>query len=132
MPPDNAAAIAAGSDVEFARNGVTSGGSITRITASSFGLNEVGVYQVQFVANVTEPSQLVLTLNGTELPYTVSGTASSPGQIVGTALVQTTEAASTLTVRNPAAATTPVNIAASAGGTDAVSAHLIITQLSAG
>lgn len=131
MPPDNSTAIAPGSDIEFARNGVTSGGNIARITASSFGLNEVGVYQVQFTANVDEPAQLVLTLNGDELPYTVSGSSSAPGQIVGTALVQTEVATSVLTLRNPAAATAGVTLTPSAGGADAVSAHIVITQLSA-
>ena len=131
MPPDNATAVAPGSDIEFARNGVTSGGNITRITASSFGLNEVGVYQVQFTANVDSPAQLVLTLNGDELPYTVSGSSSTPGQIVGTALVQTEVATSVLTLRNPAAATAGVTLTPSAGGADAVSAHIVITQLSA-
>ena len=131
MPPDNSSAIGAGEDIEFPRTAVNSGGSITRITASSFGLSEAGVYQVLFRANVTEPAQLVLTLNGVALPYTVSGTSASPGQIVGMALVQTTDANAVLTVRNPANATAPINLTESAGGSQPISAHLVITQLSA-
>lgn len=131
MPPDNSTAIGAGEDVEFARTGPVGGDSISRLTASSFTLAEPGVYQVLFRANVTEPSQLVLTLNGEELAYTVSGTSAGSGQIVGTALVQTTEPNSTLTVRNPETAAAPISFTEYAGGAESVSAQLVIVQLSA-
>ena len=130
MPPDNAAAIEAGDDIEFPRNGPSDGGSISRLTVDSFTLADEGTYQVLFRANVTEPAQLVITLNDTELPYTVSGTSASPGQVVGIALVTTTEENSVLTIRVPQDATAPVNLTDSAGGSEPISAHLVITQLS--
>lgn len=129
MPGDNAATIAPGTDVSFPQDGPTSGGSIARLSDSSFTLTDVGTYQVLFQASIDEPGQLVLTLNGAELPYTVVGRATGTSQIVGMTLVETTVATSVLTVRNPAANTTALTLTPVAGGTVPVSAHLVITQL---
>ena len=129
MPTDNPDPIAAGEDVAFPRNGLISSTNFTRVGDDSFLLADPGVYQVQFVASVTEPGQLVLTLNGAELPYTVAGRASGDSQIVGTALVETTAADSVLTVRNPEGAANAITLTPTAGGTEPVSAQLIITQL---
>ena len=96
---------------------------------SSFFLSEVGVYQVFFQVSVTEAGQLVLTLNGTELPYTVTGRATGTSQIIGMALVENNIANSVLTVRNPEVTATALTITPSAGGTEPVSAHLVITRL---
>lgn len=68
-------------------------------------------------------------MNGAELPYTVVGRATGTDQIVGMALVTTTEATSVLTVRNPADNAAALTITPTAGGTEPVSAHLVITQL---
>ena len=103
MPPDNAATVAPSTDVEFPQDGPNSGTAITRIDNNSFNLAEIGTYQILFQVSVTEAGQLVLTLNGNELAYTVVGRATGTSQIVGIALVETTEINSTLTVRNPAA-----------------------------
>ena len=129
MPSDNGEAIAPGEDVNFPRDGAISGTGIARISDNSFTLTNVGTYQVLFQVSVDEPGQLVLTLNGAELPYTVVGRATGTSQIVGMALVTTTVATSVLTVRNPAESTTSLTITPSAGGTQPVSAHLVITQL---
>ena len=130
MPGDNAAAVTPGSDVQFPQDGPASGtGLITRIGASSFNLADIGTYQVQFQVSVTEPGQLELTLNLTELPYTVVGRASGTAQIVGVALVQTTSINSILTVRNPVANSLSLTITPLAGGSMPVSAHLVITRL---
>lgn len=129
MPGDNADAVAAGTDVDFPQDGPTSGTSITRAGTSSFNLVDPGIYQVMFQASVTEPGQLVLTLNGVELPYTVVGRATGTSQIVGTALVTTTTANAVLTVRNPEGTATALTLTPNAGGTEPVSAHLVITQL---
>ena len=130
MPPDNTEAIDAGEDLDFPSDGPSSGDNITRVSVDSFALAETGTYEILFRANVAEPAQLVLTLNGTEIPYTVSGTSASPGQVVGMALITTTAENSILTVRNPTASTAPINLTDSAGGSEPISAHLIITQLS--
>ena len=102
MPPDNAATVAPGTDVSFPQDGPTSGTTITRTGPSSFNLSAIGTYQVLFQVSVTEAGQLILTLNGADLAYTVVGRATGTSQIVGMALVQTTVINSVLTVRNPA------------------------------
>ncbi len=129
MPPDNPDPIDAGADVAFPRNGPNSGTGITRMGDDSFLLAEPGIYQVQFLVTATQSSQLVLTLNGEELPYTVVGQNADAPQIVGTALVQTTATNSVLTVRNPEGTADSLTLTPSAGGTEPVSAQLIITQL---
>ncbi len=129
MPPDNSATVAAGTDVSFPENGPNSGTDIVRSGPSTFTLGPIGTYQVLFQVSVTEPGQLVLTLNGTELDYTVVGRATGTSQIIGMAIVATTSANSTLTVRNPTGNSTALTITPLASGTQPVSAHLIITQI---
>lgn len=73
MPPDNAATVAPATDVSFPQDGPNSGSGISRLTASSFNLGEIGTYQVLFQVSVTEAGQLLLTLNGADLDYTVVG-----------------------------------------------------------
>lgn len=79
--------------------------------------------------SVTEAGQLILTLNGADLAYTVVGRATGTSQIVGMALVDTTVINSILTVRNPAGNTPALTITPLAGGTRPVSAHLVIMQI---
>jgi hypothetical protein len=129
MPPDNAATVAPGTDVSFPQNGPTSGAAIARTGPSSFNLSAIGIYQVLFQVSVDEAGQLILTLNGADLAYTVVGRATGTSQIVGMALVQTTVVNSILTVRNPAGNATALTITPLAGGTRPVSAHLVITRL---
>jgi hypothetical protein len=129
MPPDNAATVAPGTDVDFPRDGPNSGTGIVRATADSFTLSAIGTYQVLFQVSVTETGQLILTLNGADLAYTVVGRATGTSQIVGMALVQTSVVNSILTVRNPAGNSTALTITPLAGGTRPVSAHLVITRL---
>jgi hypothetical protein len=130
MPPDNAATIAPGTDVSFPQDGPASSGStITRIGPSSFNLSEIGTYQVSFQVSISEAGQLILTLNGADLAYTVVGRATGTSQIVGVALVSTTSVNSILTVRNPAGNPTALTVTPLAGGTRPVSAHLVITRL---
>lgn len=130
MPTDNPEAIAPGEDVAFPQTGAVGGTGISRASATSFTLDDVGTYEVKFNATAAEAGQLVLTLNGTELPHTVTGRSAADSQITGMALVTTTEAGSVLTVRNPATNTTSLTLTPSAGGANPVSAQLIITQLS--
>lgn len=129
MAPDNAEPVAAGEDVEFPRNGPNSETGISRITVDSFGLAAVGTYWVQFQVTAAEAGQLILTLNGEDLAYTVAGRDATNSQIIGTALVTTTEANSVLTVRNPEGTAPALTLTPSAGGTRPVSAQLMILQL---
>jgi len=129
MPADNETPVAAGADVAFPHDGPSQGTSISRAGASEFNLAEIGTYLVMFQVSVGDAGQLVLTLNGAELDYTVVGRETGTTQIVGMAMVTTTEADSILTVRNPLANGTPLTITPNAGGTFPVSAHLVIAQV---
>ena len=129
MPPDNSATVAPGTDVSFPQDGPISGSGISRIDAISFNLEEIGTYQVLFQVSITEPCQLILTLNGSDLAYTVVGRDTGSSQIIGMSIVSTTVINSILTVRNPAGNTAALSITPLAGGTRAVSAHLVITRI---
>jgi hypothetical protein len=129
MPPNNAVTVAPGTDVDFPQDGPNSGTGIVRATADSFTLSAIGTYQVLFQVSVSEAGQLILTVNGADLAYTVVGRATGTSQIVGMALVQTSVVNSILTVRNPAGNSTALTITPLAGGTRPVSAHLVITRL---
>lgn len=127
MPPDNAATVAPGADVEFPQDG-PAGGGIVRADAGSFILPEAGVYLVLYQASVTGPAQLVLTLNGAELRGTVTGRDTGTAQLVGMAAVEA-DAGATLSVRNPASNPTALALTPVAGGTEPVSAHLVIVRV---
>ena len=111
------------------QNGPTSGVAITRTGPSTFNLSAIGTYQAMFQVSVTEPGQLILTLNGADLAYTVVGRATGTTQLVGMSLVTTSVINSLLTVRNPASNTTALTITPIAGGTRSVSANLVITRI---
>ena len=130
MPPDNAATVAPGTDVSFPQNGPIANTNIGRLGPSSFNLGPIGTYQILFEVSVTEAGQLILTLNGQDLEYTVVGRATGTSQIVGMAVVTTTQVNSVLTVRNPAGNAAALTVTPLAGGTRPVSAHLVITQIS--
>ena len=57
-----------------------------------------------------EELQLLLTLNGQDLDYTVAGRATGTSQIVGMAIITTTVENSVLSVRNPAGNATALTI----------------------
>jgi hypothetical protein len=122
--------VAPGTDVSFPQNGPIANTNIGRLGPSSFNLGPIGTYQILFQVSVTEAGQLILTLNGQDLEYTVAGRATGTSQIVGMAVVTTTAVNSVLTVRNPAGNAAALTITPLAGGTRPVSAHLVITQIS--
>ena len=78
---------------------------------------------------VSAAGELVLTLNGTELPYTVTGTDAA-GTLAGVAVVDATADDALITLRNPAANTDNVTVATAAAGAQPLSAHLTIIRLS--
>jgi hypothetical protein len=128
MPPDNAATIAPGTDVSFPQDGPASG-NITRTSADEFNLAEAGIYRVAFNVSISEAGQLILTLNGVDLAYTVTGRATGTSQITGEAFVETSSSNAILTVRNPASNSTALTVTPLAGGANPVSATLTIEQL---
>jgi len=134
MPNDNAATVAAGGSVDFPQDGPTRGtGLITRTGPDTFNLATIGYYQIFFQVSVSEAGQLLLTLDSgsgpVELPYTVVGRATGSSQIVGMAVLQTSVANAILAVNNPLSNSTALTITPLAGGSDPVSAHLIITRI---
>jgi hypothetical protein len=129
MPPDNAATVATGTNVEFPQMGPTSSTTISQLDPSNFRLAAIGTYQVLFQVSVDEPGQLMLMLNGVPLAYTVVGRATGTSQIVGMSLVTTSTTNSTLNVQNPLGNSTALTITPLAGGTQSVAAHLVITQI---
>jgi hypothetical protein len=127
MPPDNAATVAVGGAVDFPQDGPQSG--ISRSGSSAFVLPKVGTYRVSFAVSVSEAGQLGLSLNGTELAYTINGRATGTSQISGEALITTLAPDSTVAVVNPAGNSTALTITPLAGGSHAAAASLVIEQL---
>src|ERR1700730_5368842 len=128
MPPDNAATVAPNTAVQFPQNGPMSG-TIARLGAGTFNLPNVGTYRMSFSVSVTEPGQLVVSLNTAQLPYTVYGRATGTSQIAGTALVQTSTVNSVLSINNPVGKSPPLTITPVAGGVDPAVASLVIEQI---
>lgn len=128
MPGDNTATVAPGTAVSFPQDGSTSG-TITRLNDTQFLLPTIGTYQVQFQVSVDEAGQLMLRLNGAPIANSVVGRATGTSQIVGMSLVTTTTANSVLEVINPAGNPIALTITPSAGGTNSVSAHLVIIRI---
>ena len=129
MPGDNAATVAPGTAISFPQDGPLSNLSRVSASATQFILPNIGTYQVTFQVSVTEPGQLVVVLNGVELPYTVVGRATGTSQIAGTCLVSTAVVNSILEIHNPTGNSTALTITPLAGGTHSVSAHLVILQI---
>ena len=128
MPGDNTVTIAAGSPIDFPRNGPTNG-IITRINASQFNIPLVGIYLVRWQVSIAEAAQLILRLNGTEIASTVIGRATGTNQIKGETMITTTLPNMVLTVANPSGNPVALTLSQNAGGIRAVSANLIITRI---
>ena len=129
MPGDNSATIAVGTDVQFPNNGPITGTNITRLTASTFNLNSIGSYLIQFQVSINEPAQLCVALNLAEVPYTIVGRSTGTTQLVGVCIINTTTINTVISIRNPASETTTLTITPFGGGTNPVSAHLVIIQI---
>ena len=129
MPPDNDDPIEPGSPIAFPRTGSVNGSTIVRLDDSSFRLTTPGIYQVLFRVGIQQSAQLVLTLNGEQLPATVVGRDTGNTAVIGMVLIETTEEDSVLTVSNPTTAPSAITVAPSTGGALPTSAHLIIMKL---
>jgi hypothetical protein len=131
MPPDNSSTVAAGTAVDFPRDGAASG--IVRSSSNQFILPNIGVYDVSWQVSVDEAGQLELGLDSgsgvAELPDTVAGRATGTSQISNRVLVTTTAANSILTVMNPAGESTALTVTPLAGGTHPVGATLVIMEI---
>ena len=132
-PPDVPATVAPGAAVPFPENGPANAtGGITRLTASTFQLANIGTYEVSWQASVTEAGQLELDLNSLQLLNTVAGRATGTSEISNTVLITTTTVNSVLSVINPAINPTALTVTPDAGapaGTTPASGWLVITQI---
>ena len=129
MPSDNEGTIGLGSSVAFPSTGVNLGGNIVATTNSVFTLNAVGFYLVQFEVSVTEAGQLCIALNGIEQAKTFVGRNGLYSQIVGMSIIQIIYPYTELSIVNPTGNSSPLTLTHAAGGSQAVSAHLIILQI---
>lgn len=86
---DNPNPIAPGDEINFALDGPNTGTAIARNPNNiyDFYLNTAGVYRVTYTVPVVEPGQLVLSIQGSPLPYTTSGRDTGTSLITLTTLV---------------------------------------------
>ena len=129
MPSDNPDPIAPGDSVAFPNDAPGIATVVTRQSDTEFVLNAVGTYLVFFSAAVAEAAQLVITLNGAEIPYTVVGRDSLGSQIVGTSIINTTVTDTVLTIDNPTQAAANLTLSDVTGSTLPNSAQLVILRL---
>jgi hypothetical protein len=129
MPGDNAATIAVGAAVNFPNDGPIYGSDISRLSANTFQVASIGVYQVMWQVSVDEPGQLIVHLNAAEVATTAAGRATGTNQIVGMCLIQTAIVDSVISIHNPLGNAAALTITPIAGGAHNVSAHLVITRL---
>jgi hypothetical protein len=128
MPSDNPSAIAVGANVLFPESGA-SYGQITRLTSSTFNLHNIGTYKITCQCSISEAGQLAVSLNSSQLAYSVSGRATLTSQIIITCLVQTSSLNNIISIINANGNSTALTLTSNAGGTNAVSAHLLIERI---
>ena len=126
-PPDNPATVPPGDAVSFPNDGPSAGG-LVRSSDSTFVVPQTGTYRIAFSVPVTEAGQLQLERNDIPLAYTVVGRATGTSPIAGESLVEA-DAGDVISVINPPGNSTALTITPLAGGTEPVSASLIIEQL---
>ena len=121
--------IAPGSAINFPNDGPTFGTDITRIDISHFNLVSIGIYQVFFQVSITEPGQLSIAINNLSDVTTIVGRATGTSQLTCMCLIETVALNTNLSIINPVGETTALTLTPFAGGTNQVSAHLVITRI---
>ncbi len=129
MPSDNAATVAVGAAVEFPQDGPSSGLDITRNSATQFNITDIGDYNISFQVSVDEAGQLCAELNGSQVASSVVGRATGTSQIIGYSIINVSVPNSVLRIVNPLGNSTALTITPIAGGTNSVSAHLVIQKI---
>jgi hypothetical protein len=119
--------IPPGLPIIFSNDGPAFGLDITRIDGARFNLHTIGIYQVFFQASITESGQLSILVNG--IPTVYVGRATGTSQIISLSLIQTVIPNSIISIVNPVAETTALTLTPFAGGTNQVSANLVITRI---
>jgi hypothetical protein len=131
MPNDNSGNILPGENINFPLDGPIIGTDISRFSPFSpydFSISTVGYYQILFQVNISEAGQLVVVLNGNEIAYTIVGKSNLMSQIVGMCIIYVDQP-SILNIRNPINSLSSLEITPNVGGSNPVSAHLLITRL---
>lgn len=128
MPPDNPAAVAPGTPVQFPHIKALSGG-VTAGLPGSLILPTAGSWLLTAQVSVTEPGQLVVARQTggvglfVEDPTTVVGRATGTTQIVLSAVITGVGPGDVVRLQNPAANATALTITPFAGGADRVTAN---------
>ncbi|MDB6036309.1 MAG: repeat protein, partial [Verrucomicrobiales bacterium] len=128
-PPDAATIVFPGDAFPFLRNGPASGIPRNGVAVDEFVLPAVGVYEISWQISITEAGQLVLALDGVEQDATVVGRDTGSTQIMGNALLETTNPNTVLTVRNPAGNATALTVMPNAGGASPSTGSLVIKRI---
>jgi collagen triple helix repeat protein len=127
-PGGNPLTMFPGDAIPFPQDGPSSG-AIARSGPSSINLPDIGTYRVSFSVPITEAGQLVVTLDGVELDYTVAGRFTGNTSIAGETLIETTAPNMSLAVGIPADSSSGLTMSPFAGGNQPVAATLVIEQL---
>ncbi len=116
-------------DVSFDSNGVLTSGITHLPGTAGITLVTAGVYEVTFSVSGTEPSQMALFVNGTQVPGSVYGSGAGTQQNSGQAIF-VAPAGGVLTIRNHTSSAA-VGLATPIGGTQPSSnASVLIEKLS--
>lgn len=129
MPFDNESSVAVGGDVQFPNTGPSTAGGLISGIGSAFVLGQAGVYRVTYQVPVSEAGQLIITVNGVGVPYTVAGRATSTSNIGTTVLIDAAPG-DVITIRN--VGISAITITPLAGGTEPSSATLLIEYIGLG
>lgn len=139
MPGDNTATIGIGAPLSLPQDGATSAGSIARVGGTSdvsFNLAIAGFYEVAWQVSVAEAAQMALYVDsgsavgtsGGQITHTVVGRATGTSQLSGHTIIQTLSINTQISLRNAGSAAA-LTITPNAGGTDAVSANIVIKRI---
>ncbi len=120
MPPNNPEDITPGNKIEFP-NTYYECPMIIRSTSSIFNLINIGFYEIKFIVNVTQTTQIIVCLDdgtGFKEQYDmVSGRNSGSSQLNGQFIFQTSVPNTKLCLSNPSENNTPMKITETSGGT---------------
>jgi hypothetical protein len=129
VPPDNSFDIEPGDSVEFP-NDYLSCSSVVRVNNKVFKLINTGIYEIKFILSITQPAQLVVSMDEgsgfQQLNHTVVGRNSGSSQLIGDVFIKVTQGNSSICISSPAQNNNPIRVTSTAGGTLSETCYLII------
>jgi len=130
-PSDYSSSISGGSSLDFPHAGPTSGPGIIRTSAGKFVLASLGVYEIFWQANIKQPAQLVVKVNGVVQPQTLASRTSGNSQLINDVLISITAINSVIEIISPVGNSPAFMLVPSDGGlTGAPATSLVIKKLS--